>query len=167
MRLMASPGSSRVSSMVRILWLRGNSNISAERSELFPDPLAPQMSMVARLFTRYDSIPAVLGSTVPFAISLDSVQGREERFLIATALPLGLRGYPTTVTLASYPPKSVSRTGSLWQNLRPLSRFRMLTRLSISLSSTMRFVRQRMWELRPSIPFMVTCTRFLEHGASM
>lgn len=99
-----SPGSSTVSSMVSILWLVGNSNISADRSELFPDPLAPQMRKVALLSTRYESTPAVLGSTVPLAISLLSVQGLFERFLIASALPLGLSGYPRAVTLASKSP---------------------------------------------------------------
>ncbi len=89
---MASPGSSRVSSIVSILWLTGNSNIIADRSELFPAPLAPHISTVARPSTRNDSIPASRGATVPLATSPERVHGRTERFLIATALPLGLSG---------------------------------------------------------------------------
>lgn len=81
-----------VSSMVSTLWLRGNSNISADRSELFPAPRGPHTSSVARLSTRKDSIPAILGDTVPLAISLLSVHGLTDLFLIATAFPLGLRG---------------------------------------------------------------------------
>lgn len=42
----------------------------------------------------------------------------------------------------------------------------MFSRLSTSLLSTMRLVRQRMWEFSPFIPFMVTCTLFLSQGAS-
>ena len=90
--LMWSPGSSRVSSMVSILWLSGNSNIRALRSELFPAPRAPQIRTVALLLTMNESIPAALGLTVPLAMRRDSVHGRTECFLIAIALPLGLNG---------------------------------------------------------------------------
>ena len=55
---MAAPGSSIVSSIVRIRWSRGNSNMRAESRELFPAPLAPHIRMVARLFTRKDRIAA-------------------------------------------------------------------------------------------------------------
>ena len=117
--------------------------------------------------TRNDSTPAVLGSTVPLATSLLSVHGLWERFLMATAFPLGLRGYPTTVTLASCAPKSVSSTGLEWLNLSPLSLFRMFTRFQTSRSSAIRLVLQRMCEFRPLIPFMVTCILLRSHGASM
>jgi hypothetical protein len=100
-----------VSSMVRIRWERGNSNISAESRELFPAPLAPHMRKVARFCTRNDRSPAVAASTVPLAMRLVSVHGSEECFLMATASPLGLMGYPTTVALASWAFMSVSRTG--------------------------------------------------------
>lgn len=163
---MQSPGSSRVSSIVSTLWLSGNSNIRALSSELFPAPRAPHTSMVARLFTMNDSIPAALGETVPLAISLDSVHGLTECFLIATALPLGLSGYPTTVALASNPRMSVSSTGLERQKRRPDCLFRMLRRLSTSRSSAMRLVEQRMWEFSPLMPFTVTCILLAEHGAS-
>ena len=86
---------------------------------------------------------------------------------MATAFPFGLIGCPTTVTLASKSLKSVSRTGLDAQNLSPLSRLSMLIRLSTSLSSTMRLVLHLMCEFSPSMPFRVTCTLFLEQGASM
>ena len=42
----------------------------------------------------------------------------------------------------------------------------MFTRLSTSRPSTMRFVRQRIWEFSPLMPLTVTCTRFASQGAS-
>lgn len=89
---MWSPGSSRVSSMVRILWLSGNSNIRALRRELFPAPRAPHMRTVALLLTMNERMPAALGLTVPLAIRRERVHGRTECFLIAIAFPLGLSG---------------------------------------------------------------------------
>ena len=123
--------------------------------------------MVHLLSIRKDRSPASLGDTVPLAINLVNVHGLEERFLMATASPLGLIGYPTTVALASKSGKSVSSTGEEWQNLSPLSLFRMFTRLDISLLSAMRFVLQRRWEFRsPSTEFSVTYMRFSSQGAS-
>lgn len=166
MPLMQSPGSSRVSSMVRILWLSGNSKSSALSRELFPAPRAPHIRTVARLLTMNESIPATRGLTVPFAISRDRVHGRTACLRIAIAFPRGLRGYPTTVALASNPRMSVSSTGLERQKRRPLSRLRMFRRLDTSLSSAIRFVEHLMWELRPLMPFTVTWIRFSEHGAS-
>ena len=165
--LMLSPGSSMVSSMVSMRWDRGNSNISADSMELFPAPLAPHMRKVARFCTRNDSSPAVAASTVPLAMSLVRVHGFEECFLMATASPFGLMGYPTTVALASWAFMSVSRTGLDSQNGRPLSLLSTFIRLSTSLLSTTRLVLQRTWELLSPTPDMVTCMRFLSHGASM
>ena len=71
-----------------------------------------------------------------------------------------------TVALASNSLKSVSSTGLDSQNLRPLSLFRMLTMLSISLWSTIRFVLQRICAFTPSTPFIVTWILFLSQGAS-
>ena len=83
--LILSPGSSMVSSMVRILCERGSSSISAERRELLPAPLGPQIRNVERLLTRNDSNPAERESIVPFARSLVSVHGLTECFLTARA----------------------------------------------------------------------------------
>ena len=152
--------------MVSILCPSGNSNISAESSELFPAPRAPHTRMAARPFTRNERIPATLGETVPLATSLLRVHGLTDLFLTATASPLGLSGYPMTVARASKPRMSVSSTGLERQKRSPLRLFRMLTRLSISRSSAMRFVEQRMWEFRPSTPLTVTCILFAEHGES-
>src|SRR5574344_1076310 len=152
--LMSSPGSSEVSSTVRILCSRGNSKSNADNSELFPAPLAPQTSIVHLLSIRKDNNPASLGDTVPLATNLVRVHGLEERFLIATASPFGLIGYPTTVALASKSGKSVSRTGEEWQNLSPLSLFSKFTRLDTSLLSATRFVLHLRCEFRsPSTEF--------------
>ncbi len=147
-------------------WLSSNSHSRDERSDVFPAPLAPHTRMVARLFTRNDRIPAVLGLTVPLAMSLLSVHGLSECFLSATAFPMGLSGYPMTVALASNPTIPVSSTGLDLQNLSPLWRFRMLIRLSTSRSSAIRLVEHLMWEFRPSIPFTVTWILLRWHGAS-
>ncbi len=85
---------------------------------------------------------------------------------MATASPFGLIGYPTTVALASWAFMSVSRTGLDSQNGRPLSLLSTFIRLSTSLLSTTRLVLQRTWELLSPTPDMVTCMRFLSHGAS-
>lgn len=163
---MYSPGSSSVSSIVRMRWFRGNSINAADSNDVFPAPLAPHINIVARLLIRNEIIPAILGLTVPLEIKRLSVHGRTECFLMATALPWGLSGYPTTVALASNPPRSVSRTGLEAQKRRPLLLRRMFTRLSTSRSSAIRLVEQRMCEFNPSIPFTVTCMRLEEHGAS-
>ena len=152
--------------MVSILWPSGNSNMSAARSELFPAPLAPQIRNVERLFTRNESRPAERASMVPLAMSLVSVHGLTECFLIASASPLGLMGNPMTVALASNSLKSVSSTGEDWQNLSPLSRFRMFMRFPISMRSIIRLVLHLMCALTPSTPFTVTCMRLASHGAS-
>ena len=89
---MVLAGSSMVSSMVSILWARGNSNIRAERSELFPAPLAPHTIMDDLLSTRNDSSPADLADIVPLPMRRVRVQGDAECFLIATESPLGLIG---------------------------------------------------------------------------
>ena len=81
-----------VSSMVSTLWSSGNSNISADRSELFPAPRGPHTRIVALLSTRNERSPAADGVKVPLATSLLRVHGLDERFLIATAVPLGLSG---------------------------------------------------------------------------
>lgn len=166
MRRIWSPGSSRVSSMVRILWLSGNSKSRALSRELFPAPRAPQTRMVALAFTRNESMPAALGDTVPLATRRDRVHGRTECFLMATAFPRGLRGYPMMVALASKSRMSVSRTGLVRQKRSPLCLFRMFSRLSTSRSSAIRLVEHLMWEFRPFTPLTVTCILFLEHGAS-
>ena len=88
---------------------------SADRKEVFPAPLAPHTSIAVLLLTRKERIPAAFGPTVPAAISLGRVQGLTECFLMATAVPSGLRGYPMTVALASYPLISVSRTDWIWR----------------------------------------------------
>ena len=152
--------------MVRILCDNGNSVHSDARKEVFPAPLAPHTSIAALLFTRNDRMPAALALIEPAAISLGRVQGLTECFLMATAVPNGLRGYPMTVALASYPLISVSRTGLDRENLNPLCRFRMFTRASISRASAMRLVVHLMWEFRPSMPFSVTCILLVQHGAS-
>ena len=85
MDLILSPGSSMVSSMVSILCERGSSSISAERSELFPAPLGPQIRNVERLLTRNDRRPAERASMVLLATSLVRVQGLTECFLMAKA----------------------------------------------------------------------------------
>ena len=156
-----------MSSIVNILCEIGNSNISAERSELFPAPLAPLTSIVLLLSTRNDNAPAVNGSMVPLAMSLDNVQGVLECFLMANESPLGLIGYPTTVALASESPISVSRTGLDSQNGSPLSLISMVMMFLISLSPAMRLVLHLTWEFEPFTLFNVTWMRFLSQGASM
>ena len=103
---------------------------------------------------------------VSLATSLVSVHGTAECFLIATESPLGLIGYPTTVTLAHPSAISVSNTGEDSQNGSPVSFLSLLMRLRISLGSRIRLVLHLMWELNPSTLFIVMCTRFLSHGAS-
>ena len=103
---------------------------------------------------------------VPLLISLVRVHGLVACFLMATESPLGLMGYPTTVTLALPSHMSVSRTGDDSQYDSPVSFFSLLMRFLISLVSAMRLVLHLTWVLNPSTRFMVMCMRLRSHGAS-